>query len=187
MEQTLGSSSQDVLSRPVRGGHSLTTQERQRVDRSSAVKGWGSDLDPKVRPGVPRDKAPELGVELLYPPITQQVPRIKIHKSTEHGRLTPIFGTSCPPRGLSGAIRDFGYKFSEGRLSRWLTLMLADRVNVVEDVLGDLSRGQIPNIPKEMGLKSELQYNAAGFAKKVALTVVITAVAVTYFRSRRRG
>jgi hypothetical protein len=88
---------------------------------------------------------------------------------------------------MSGAIRDFGYKFSEGRLSRWLTLMLADRVNVVEDVLGDLSRGQIPNIPKEMGLKSELQYNAAGFAKKVALTVVITAVAVSYLRSRRRG
>jgi hypothetical protein len=61
---------------------------------------------------VPCDKAPQLGVELLYPPITQQVPKIKIHKSTEHGQLTPVFGTSCPPHGLSGMIRDFGYKFS---------------------------------------------------------------------------
>jgi hypothetical protein len=157
MEQTLGSSSQDVLALPVPGGRSLTTQERQRVDRSSTIKGWGSDLDPKLRPGVPRDKAPELGVESLYPPIRQQVARIKIHKSTEHGRLTPVFGTSCPPMGLSGSIRDFGYKFSEGRLSRWMTLMLADRVNVVEDVLGDRAQGRVPHIPQEMGLRSDLK------------------------------
>jgi hypothetical protein len=186
MEQTLGSSSQDVLRQPIPGGRSLTTQERQRIDRSSTVRGWGSDLDPKVRPGVPRDKAPELGVEFLYPPIQQQVPHIKIHKSTEHGRLTPVFGTSCPPSGLSGAIRDFGYKFSEGRLARWMTLMFADRVNVVEDVLSELAQGRVPNIPKEMGIKSELKYNRAGFVKKAALTLVCTAAVIGYWRMRRR-
>src|SRR5687768_8596009 len=107
----------------------LTTQERQRTDHSDTIRGWGSDLDPKMRPGVPRDKAPEIGVEQLYPAIPQQVPRIRVHKSTEHGKLTPVFGTSCPPSGLSGRLRDFAYRFSEGRLSRWMTLMLADRVN----------------------------------------------------------
>jgi hypothetical protein len=186
MQQILGSSSQDVLRRPIPGGRALTTLERKAVDRSSDIKGWGSDLDPKVRPGVPRDKAPELGVELLYPPIQQQVPRIKIHKSTEHGRLTPIFGTSCPPQGLSGAIRDFGYKYSEGRLLRWMALMFADRVNVVEDVVGDLAQGRIPNIPKEMGIKSELKYNAVGFARKVAIAAVCTAAVIGYWRMRRR-
>jgi hypothetical protein len=185
MEQTLGSSSEDVLDPPIPGGRSLTTDQRQRVDLSSDIKGWGSDLDPRVRPGVPRDKAPQLGVEQLYPPITRQIPRIKIHKSTEHGRLTPVFGTSCPPTGLSGRIRDFGYKFSEGRLSRWITLMFADRVNVVEDVLNDLAHGHVPNIPKEMGIKSELKYNAAGFAKKAAVTVVCVAALIAYSRARR--
>jgi len=186
MEQTLGSSSEDVLGRPVRGGRALTTQERQHIDHSSTIKGWGSDLDPKVRPGVPRDRAPQLGGEWLYPPIQQQVPHIKIHKSTEHGRLTPVFGTSCPPRGLSGMILDFGYTFSEGRLARWMTLMFADRVNVVEDILSDLAHGRIPNIPKEMGVRSELKYNPAGFAKKAVIAAVCTTALIGYWR-RRRG
>jgi hypothetical protein len=186
MEQLIGSSSQDVLRRPVRGGRSLTTAERESIDLSSRIKGWGSDLDPRVRPGVPRDKAPQLGVEHLYPPIKQQPPLVKIHKSTEHGRLTPVFGTSCPPAGLSGRIRDFGYKFSEGRLARWMTLIFADRVNVVEDVLSDLAHGRIPNIPKEMGLKSELKYNRAGFAKKVAIGAVVAYALIKYARRRSK-
>jgi len=95
------------LSRPVRGGRGLTTEERQRIDHSATIKGWASDLARERRPGVPRDKAPDIGVEQLYPPIEKQFPRIKIHKSTEHGRLTPVFGTSCPPSGLSGRMRDF--------------------------------------------------------------------------------
>ena len=189
MEQRLGASSRQVLARPVPGGHALTTQERRQVDRSSTIKGWGSDLDPAKRPGVPRDKAPELGVELLYPPISPQVARIKIHKSTEHGQLTPVFGTSCPPSGLSGRIRDLAYQFSEGRLSRWMGLMLADRVNVVEDVLNELGHGRIPNVPREMGLRSELKYNRAGFARKVGIALLATAAvaACLRMRSRRAG
>ena len=171
MEQTLG----------------LTTQERQRTDRSDTIKGWGSDLDPKMRPGVPRDKAPEIGVELLYPAIPQQVPRIRIHQSTEHGKLTPVFGTSCPPSGLSGRIRDFAYRFSEGRLSRWMSLMLADRVNVVEDIVSGLAHGRVPNIPREMGIRSEMKYNPAGFARKVLLATAITAGVVACLRMRRQS
>jgi hypothetical protein len=186
MEQRLGSSSEDVLEEPVPGGRSLTTRERQTVDLSGVIKGWGSDLDPRTRPGVPRDKAPELGVEALYPAIEPQVPTVKIHKSTEHGRLTPVFGTSCPPAGLSGALRDAGYKFSEGRLARWLTLLLADRVNVAEDFLGHLAQGRVPNIPKEMGLKSEARYNPAGLATKALIVGACIAACATYVHSRRR-
>ena len=49
MEQWLGSSSNDLLPAPVEGGRSLTTQERNDVDLSSTINGWGSDLDPAVR------------------------------------------------------------------------------------------------------------------------------------------
>ena len=100
--QTLGSSSHDKLLKPVPGGTSLTSQEREHVDRAQEIAGWGSDLDPGVRPGVPRDKAPLLGAESLYIDITEQFPPHRIHKSTEHAKLTPVFGTSCPPRWLSG-------------------------------------------------------------------------------------
>jgi hypothetical protein len=163
---------------------SLTTEERQRTDHSARIAGWGSDLEPGMRPGVPRDKAPEIGGELLYPPIAQQVPRIKIHQSTEHGRLTPVFGTSCPPSGLSGRMRDFGYQFSEGRLARWMSLIAADRVNVVEGLLSDFAHGRIPNIFREMGMRSELKYNRAGFARKAALVVACAALAAYWLRSR---
>ncbi len=186
MEQTLGSSSEDILQPPVAGGHSLTTAERRSIDLSRRIAGWGSDMDSARRPGVPRDKAPDIGTETLYPPIPRQIPRSTIHKSTEHGKLTPVFGTSCPPSGLSGRMRDFAYHYSEGRMLRWLTLMAADRVNMVEDLFNDLAHGRVPNIPKEMGLKSELRYNARGFAKKVAITGVAVALLTAYVKSRRR-
>lgn len=184
MDQRLGSSSEDVLPRPIPGGRALSTQERQSVDLSSRIRGWGSDLDPHVRPGVPRDKAPELGVEVLYPPLEQQMPKVKIHKSTEHGRLTPVFGTSCPPVGVSGLIRDVAYKYSEGRAAHWMTLMLADRVNVVEDLLKDLAQLRLPNLPKEMGFKSELRYNPVGLSRKIAIAGLCVAAFVAYTRSR---
>ena len=97
MEQQLGSSSEQILVPPVPGGRALTTAERDAIDLSGRIPGWGSDLDPATRPGIPRDPAPELGHETLYPPIEQQVPVVRIHKSTEHARLTPVFGTTSQP------------------------------------------------------------------------------------------
>ncbi len=169
MRQALSKSSEDVLSKPIRGGRALNTSERQSVDLSSTIRGWGSDLNPATRPGVPMDKAPGIGVEQLYPVFEQQTPHGRVHKSTEHGKLTPVFGNACPPRGVSGLIRDFAYNFSEGRLSHWLLLMAADRVDMVEELIIDLAHLRIPNIPDEMGLGSELKYNRKGLAKKAAM------------------
>lgn len=188
MEQVLGKSSEDVLAIPKRGGHALTTAERRELNLSGKIQGWGSDLEPDVRPGVPMDKAPDLGVETLYPDIEQQVPRNKVHKSTEHARLTPVFGNVCPPRGLSGIIRDYAYSFSEGRMSHWMLLMLADRVDVLEEILVDLSRLKIPNIPKEMGLAASLKYNREGVVKKAAIAGLgaLAFVAILKMRKQRR-
>jgi hypothetical protein len=185
MEQVLGSSSEDRLPVPVQGGRGLTTQDRQAIDLSDRIDGWGSDLDPETRPGVPRDKAPELGGELLYPPgIPQQEANVRIHKSTEHARLTPVFGTSCPPRGLSGVMRDAAYRKSEGKLTRWLTLMAADRVDVVEDVVSDLAQLRVPNLVKEMGLKSAWRYDRHGVITTVAVAMITTAALMLVFRRR---
>ena len=186
MDQVVGSSSEDFLDPPIPGGRGLTTREREETDLSGTIEGWGSDLEPGRRPGVPYDKQPLLGAEHLYPPFPRQEPRTRIHKSTEHGQLTPVFGTSCPPRGLSGMLRDFGYRFSEGRLARWLTLLFADRVDVVEGVVDDLARGHVPNVWKEMGLGSELRYNREAFLRKTAITVGVATVLFCAWKMRSR-
>lgn len=185
MEQRYGSSSEDLLPVPIPGGPGLTTQQRQAVDHSARIRGWGSDLEPSRRPGVPRDKAPEIGGELLYPGIPPQVPRIRIHKSTEHGQLPPVFGTACPPRGLSGWIRDRAYKLSEGRASHWMTLMVADRVDVLEDVLREMAHGRVPNIAKEMGLRSEWKYNRKRVIRNAAIAGLCIGALVGLSRARK--
>jgi hypothetical protein len=185
MEQTLGSSSDNQLARPVPGGASLSAQERREVDYAADIPGWGSDLDPSRRPGVPRDDAPQLGSEALYPPITAQIPPHRIHKSTEHGQLTPVFGTSCPPRGLSGRIRDFAYGFSEGRALRWMMLMFADRVDMVENVARDVADLRPPNLVREMGLKSEWKYNKPRVIKVATIATVALSVYLVARRRRR--
>jgi hypothetical protein len=183
-EQTFGSSSDDRLKNPIPGGISFDSSRRRQVDHAGEIAGWGSDLDPQTRPGVPRDKAPDIGAEHLYIDITPQTPPHRIHKSTEHGQLTPVFGTSCPPKGLSGRIRDQAYRLSEGRLSRWMTLMLADRVDMVEGVLEDFARLRPPNVVREMGLRSEWRYNRKRVVKAAAVTAV--ALSVAYLLTRRR-
>src|SRR4051794_1377892 len=105
----------------------------------SNVVGWGADLDPYFRPGVPREKNDESVTDFRerseYELIPREIPKVEILVSTEHKRITPIFGTACPPHGLSGMLRRFAFKYSEGKKSHWLILLLADRVDVVESAL----------------------------------------------------
>jgi hypothetical protein len=183
-EQTLGSSTENRLQRPIPGGVSLSSEERRTVDRSGDIAGWGSDIEPSRRPGVPRDPQPQLGAESLYIDVVQQAPPHRIHKSTEHARLTPVFGTSCPPRGVSGRMRDFAYGLSEGRLSRWVTLLAADRVNTVEGVVADFVRLRPPNVVREMGLRSEWRHNRKRVLKVAAVTGAALAI---YLLTRRRN
>ena len=183
-QQTHGSSSDDRLKNPIPGGESFDSGRRGQLDLTSSIAGWGSDLDVAKRPGVPRDKAPDIGPEHLYIDITRQQPPHRIHKSTEHAQLTPVFGTSCPPKGLSGRIRDVAYRYSEGRLVRWIGLMFADRVDMVEGVVEDFARLRPPNVVREMGLRSEWQHNRKGVLKAAAVTAV--AAGLAYWLVRRR-
>jgi hypothetical protein len=185
-EQVLGSSTEDRLQPPVPGGISLTGEQRRNIDHSATIAGWGSDIDRNVRPGVPRDKSPDIGAEMLYPDIERQQPPHRIHKSTEHGKLTPVFGTSCPPRGLSGRLRDAGYKWSEGRLIRWITLMFADRVDMVEGVVSDLARLRPPNLVRETGAASEWRYNRKGVLRTAAIAAAAIGAAYLLTRGSRR-
>jgi hypothetical protein len=95
----------------------------------------------------------------------QQVRKIKVFVSPEHEGLTPIFGTSCPPRGLSGLIRGYAYRFSEGQKLHWILLLAADRVDVVEGFFEGLVRLRPDNPFSEMGLASE--FRRGGFRSRL--------------------
>jgi hypothetical protein len=152
----------------------------------SAVTGWGVDADPANDPTYPyRDRAADEGLtsDWRRPPL--QGTDVEILQSIEHIRRPAVFGTSTPPRGLSGVIRRGAFRYSESHWFHWLMLMGADRINVVEGVLEDLARGKIPNVPGEMGIRSELRYNKSGFARKVAVTALLAGGTYALLRARR--
>ena len=136
------------------------------------IQGWGADLDPNLRPGNQKEKTPVNGTGAHWDKPEQQIPKVKIFVSTEHKGITPVFGTSCPPKGLSGLIRKYAYTYSEGKKVHWLLLLFADRVNVAEGVLSDLVRGELRSPFSDKGLKSELKYNGlkSRFGKRRADT-----------------
>src|SRR5690606_1996769 len=79
-----------------------------------------------------------------------------------HRFLTPVFGTACPPRGFSGLIRRYAYRFGESRLLHWALLMLADRVDVEESRLSTLARRRPDDVIAETGVRAELDRHGWG-------------------------
>ena len=69
------------------------------------IPGWGADLDPKDRPSVPKLRFEETGAHWDFP--DRQLELQPRERSIEHQFLTPVFGTSTPPRGLSGVKTEF--------------------------------------------------------------------------------
>ena len=157
------------------------------VDVASVV-GWGVDADKENDPTYPyRDRSRDEGLTRKWERPPQQRSNVEILQSIEHIRRPAVFGTAAPPKWVSGMIRRLAFRWSESNWLHWLMLMGADRINVVEGVVEDLARGKIPNIPAEMGVKSEWQHNKKGLATKVAVTIGVTAVvAALIMRAKSR-
>jgi hypothetical protein len=122
------------------------------------IPGWGADLNPQDRPSVPKLQFDESVRDAKLP--ERQPEKWPRERSVEHAFLTPVFGTSCPPKGLSGAIRKLSYaRYSEGRAAHWLLLMLADRVDTFESTLGSFLSLHPDNLVTETGVLSEFRVN----------------------------
>ena len=167
------------------------TEERTRIASAHApidptsVIGWGVDADPENDPTYPyRDRSGDDGLTKDWQRPPQQQSETELLQSIEHVRTPAVFGTATPPSAVSGVVRRFAFRWSESNWLHWLMLMGADRINVVEGLVSDLSRGRIPNIPAEMGAKSEWRHNKKGFVIKTAVVVGIVAGLVALVRSR---
>jgi hypothetical protein len=87
------------------------------------------DLDRANRPGVPKERPPQ-----PWPNSRLEIEGMSAEPAVpSHGRpgktMPPVYGTSVPPRGLSGAIRRAAYERPDHDVNHWTLLLLADRVD----------------------------------------------------------
>jgi hypothetical protein len=96
------------------------------------VFGWGADRSPADRPGHPKEKQPPgpTGNPHWIEPEPQMSGTVVVRDPRRP--VTPVYGTTIPPRGLSGMLRRFAYTIPTYKARRWMLLLLADRVDVIE-------------------------------------------------------
>jgi len=133
----------------------ITTPEQ--VHKRSAYQGiqeprrpsWaGVDGDPARRPGRLRTPNPQPFANTSYPPEHQSnEPAVPRH-NRPNKPFPPVFGTSTPLKGLSGAVRRLGYALPDHKPEHWLILMMGDRI----EAWGHRARRMLPFALPVIGL-----------------------------------
>lgn len=130
------------------------------------IPGWGVDLDPADRPSVPKLSWRDDLTGAHWDLPEQQPEQWPRERSIEHGRLTPVFGTSCPPKGVSGALRKLAYRrWSEAQLAHWLVLIAADRVDAWGSHVRSFATLRPDNPVTETGVRGEI--TAGGLSSRL--------------------
>lgn len=144
----------------------------------SQIKGWGIDADTENDPTYPmKNRTNEEHNGYSWERPVQQPQTVEIFKSVERPNITAVFGTSIPPTGLSGRIRRFAFKYSESSYGRWLPLVLADRVGMIEALIADIRQGKFPNLYKELGWSGEWKYAKGRMIRRIAgVALVISGI-----------
>jgi hypothetical protein len=156
-----------------------TDENNKALGTTNPVKGWAIDADTENDPTYPmKNFTGDDHLRLSYQKPFPQAVTTEILHSNERPGVTSVFGTSQPPAGLSGMLRRFAFRYSEGSWGHWLPLLLADRINVIEGVVDDLKQGNVPNMFAEGGWKAEWKYNRKGAIRKIVIrTAVVSAIA----------
>ena len=110
----------------------MTMNIESRRAKTNLENGRGSDESVLQRPGIPQEAdppAPLASAHWLEPEqqLAERPPLVG-----KGMQLTPVFSTAVPTRGVSGLIRRAAYRIPDYKARRWLLLMLADRIDVVE-------------------------------------------------------
>jgi hypothetical protein len=93
----------------------------------------GHDLPATERPGVPMETQPRaLTPTVHWTEPARMKPQRGITKRRELKSLTPVYSTALKPKGIAGLLRRLAYRIPETEARHWMTLLLADRVDVVE-------------------------------------------------------
>jgi hypothetical protein len=152
------------------------------------IKGWNSDANPANEPTYPIKKyTGDDHRRLNYRRPQLQRESAEVLHSNERPGLTAVFGTGQPPAGLSGAIRRYAFRYSEGSFGHWLPLILADRIQMVEGLIQDIGNGHFPDFYRERGYPAEWKYNRMAMIRKGLIYAAIgAAVIFTVTKARKR-
>jgi hypothetical protein len=162
--------------------------DRKIAETYKDIPGWGMDANPENDPTYPMKRYTGADHDRLnYDRAPQQLQKVEVLHSNERPGITRVFGTSTPPSGLSGMLRRYAFRFSEGSSAHWMTLILADRVNVVEGIIDDLAHGHVPNIFAERGWKAEWKYNRQGAIKTAVVGVAVASALIFLMVSRSKN
>lgn len=145
-------------------------QPQPSAQRGPAEGGEHPGIDaPEDRPGVPMEAEPEgpaEGAHWQRPERQQGVDQHLIRAGLD--RPTAVVGTAQQPRGISGGIRRAAYQIPEHYARHWALLLLADRVDVVEDRLGAAMAGPMEQVGLVNGARVVRRNPAAVVAGAVA-------------------
>jgi hypothetical protein len=132
--------------------------ETTRTEEAALARGRGQpvgvDLDPARRPGVPRMHAPEPLPHTRFPPERQERRVTVLMHRRPHKTFPPVFGTSVPPRGVSGLVRRAAFRSPDHHMSHWTLLLLADRVDLWEHRARRLLKVAAPAIVALAGIRA---------------------------------
>ncbi|HEX8507386.1 MAG TPA: hypothetical protein VF630_18625 [Hymenobacter sp.] len=150
------------------------------------IPGWGIDADPKNEPTYPnRHRTGQEHDGYSWQRPTQQVPDHEVLHSIERPNLSAVVGNAPAPSGLSGMIRRFAFKFSENEYLHWLPLIAADKINVVEGIIEDISKGTVPNIWAEKGYNTQWKHDRNGMLVKIATAAAVSAGLVFWLMPKK--
>ncbi len=144
-----------------------------KIKNIGGIKGWGIDADEQNDPTYPiRKRSNEEHQGNNWERPVQQAQTVEVLHSIERPNLPAVYGATIPPSGLSGMIRRKAFELSESHLGHWFALVLADRVNEIEGIAEDISRGHFPNFFAERGLGAEWKYNREAVIAATAITLI---------------
>jgi hypothetical protein len=134
------------------------SRARSSAELRAEIPGWGADLDPADRPSFPRERFDPAATGAHWEFPERQAGADTRERSIEHAFVTPVFGTSAPLHGVSGAIRRYAYdRFSEARAAHWLLLVAGDRVDAWGSHLRSFATLRPDNPVTETGVLSEVR------------------------------
>jgi hypothetical protein len=113
----------------------ITTQSS---NNEAAVPGAAIDANRARRPGVPMETEPRPVGSAHWAAPERQTDPGNVLKRRGLSELTPVFGTSVAPRGISGAIRRAAYDLPEHYATHWLLLLLSDRIDALEGAIEEI-------------------------------------------------
>lgn len=161
--------------------------DRRIANTPKDIPGWGMDADPDNDPTYPMKNRNGADYERIhYEKAPQQPVDIEVLHSNERPGITRVFGTSTPPSGLSGVLRRQAFKYSEANGTHWMTLILADRIDVVQGIIADIRAGHFPNFVAELGWAAEWKHNRKKFITRIAAKALTVAVVVALLARKRR-